>query len=169
MARNSKAALWTVQCQQVRLAFGERAELAFDDLYLVILSPRGFHLIKHDLVTAVSTRGKLTEVQGHMIKMAGRTSTGSWKDALDDILWKLCERCGCSLLQEEPFTELRFERFLSERASPAQVVVAGIPMSAGRRGAIECSKLDLQSTAGCILTASSKSSAVEQQMHLQTR
>ena len=40
MAWNSKAALWTVECQRVRLAFGERAEPAFDDLYLVILSPR---------------------------------------------------------------------------------------------------------------------------------
>ena len=64
-----------------------------------------------------------------MIKIAGRTSTGSWKDALDDILWKLCERGGCSLVHEETFAELGFKKFPSERVSPPQAVVAGLPMS----------------------------------------
>ena len=52
---------------RVKLAHGERKEAPFDDLYLVILSPSGLHLIKHDLVTGIgSCRGKKKlGVSGH--------------------------------------------------------------------------------------------------------
>ena len=76
MAWISTKGRWYVQLFGVKLAYGARAKPAFDDLYLVIMSPKGLHLVKHDLVTGVSTRGKATEVGGHRIKVYGRTGTG---------------------------------------------------------------------------------------------
>ena len=129
MAWSLKARLWTVEYLRVRLAYGERAEPAFDDLYLVILSPKGLHLIKHDLVTGVSTRGRSTEVGGHIIKMRGSTGTTFWKDALDEILEKLCVRGGCSVVAEKTFSELNPNEVLRGRVSRGQAAVAGLPMS----------------------------------------
>ena len=47
----SKGGRWQVQFANIKLACKERTEPAFDDLYLVIVSPSGLHVIKHDLVT----------------------------------------------------------------------------------------------------------------------
>ena len=124
---------WNVQFLRVKLAYGERVEAAFDDLYLVLPSPRGLHLIKHDLVTGVSTRGKATAVWGHMVQVRGGRATDCWEDALDDILDKLCERGGCSLIDERSFSDLHVQKILSERVSPGQAAVAGIPMSSMSR------------------------------------
>ena len=129
MAWSLKAALWTVEYPRVRLAYGERYEHAFDDLYLVILSPKGLHLIKHDLVTRVSTRGMLTKIGGRCIKVRGSKGTDGWEEALGEILEKLCGRGGCSLVAEETFSELNLQEIVSHRVSPGQAAVAGLPMS----------------------------------------
>ena len=129
MAWRSREERWNVQFFRVKIPFGERTESVFDDLYLVLLSPRGLHMIKHDLVTGISTRGKLTEVSGHMIRVYGRTGTNCWEDALNEILWKLCKRGGCSVLGES-FGELDLQKkLLSQGSSAAQAAVAGLPMS----------------------------------------
>ena len=129
MAWSSKDGRWNVQFFHVKLAYQERAEPAFDDLYLVLSSPRGLHLVKHDLATGVSTRGKSTEISGHIVQVRGSTTTDCWEDALDDILEKLCERGGCTVVHEQRFSDSEFKEMLSNGVSPGQAAVAGLPMS----------------------------------------
>ena len=120
---------WCLTFKAVKLPYGERARAAFDDLYLVIMSPEGIHLIKHDLVTGVSTCGKSTEVDGHVIKVCGSRRTHCWEDAFGEMLEKLCERGGCRVVAEQPFSELKLKEMLSNRVSPGEAAVAGLPMS----------------------------------------
>ena len=40
---------------------------AFDDLYVVVVSPTGLDLIKRDLAIGINMNGKLTEVSGRPI------------------------------------------------------------------------------------------------------
>ena len=137
MAWTSTDRRWYVQFFSVKLPYGKRVEPAFDDLYLVILSPRGLHLIQHDLVTGVSTCGKATEVDGHIIQVRGSRHTDCWEDALNKILGKLCQRGGCNVVVEKPFSELDFKEAWSASISPAQEAVAGIPFyafSTAKRG-----------------------------------
>ena len=120
---------WCLTFKAVKLPYGERARAAFDDLYLVIMSPEGIHLIKHDLVTGVSTCGKSTEVDGHVIRVCGSRRTHCWEDAFGEMLEKLCERGGCRVVAEQPFSELKLKEMLSNRVSPGEAAVAGLPMS----------------------------------------
>ena len=122
----SHGGYWFLQFRGVKLPYGERTRAAFDDLYLVIMSPKGLHLIKHDLVTGVGAQGKSTEVGGHVIRVCANTGTHDWEDALSEILEKLCKKGGCSLIAEKAFGELEI---LSNRASPGQAAVAGLPVS----------------------------------------
>ena len=128
---------WSVRFASVKLAHAERVDCAFDDLYLVILSPKGLHLIKHDLVTGVGKEGKLVQVSGHAIRVHGSRGTNCWEDALDEIMKKLCERGACSMVYEQPFSQLDFQTIAAGVVSPGQEAVAGIPMSSmsgGKRG-----------------------------------
>ena len=129
MAWSSTEGCWNVKFFRVKLAYQERTTPAFDDLYLVLPSPRGLHLIRHDLVTGVSTRGKATAVSGHNVQARGNRGTDCWEEALDEILEKLCKRGGCCVVHEQRFSDLHFQKIQSETASPGQAAVAGIPMS----------------------------------------
>ena len=120
---------WRLTFKAVKLPYGEQTEAAFDDLYLVIMSPKGMHLIKHDLVTGISTCGKSTEIGGHAITVYGSTGTNCWEDAWNEMLEKLCVRGGCRVVDEQPFSELKLEEILSDRVSLGQAAVAGLPMS----------------------------------------
>ena len=104
-------------------------EAAFDDLYLVILSPWGLHLIQHDVVTGVCTTGKSTEVGGHMIRVYGSVGTHGWEGAFDNILQKLCVRGSCKVVDQKPFTALVLKKILGQSISRGKEVVAEIPMS----------------------------------------
>ena len=129
MAWGSVEGCWSVQFRSIKLPYGERTQPAFDDLYLVLLSPKGMYLIKHDLVTRISTCGERTGVSGHTILVRGSRRTNCWEDARDEILEKLCEQGGCSMVHEQHLSDLDFHEILSERVSPGQTAVAGIPMS----------------------------------------
>ena len=48
LAYSSARGRWIVQFASVKLPYGKRTEPAFDDLYLVILSSKGMHLISFD-------------------------------------------------------------------------------------------------------------------------
>ena len=133
----SQGGYWLLRFKAVKLPYGERARAAFDDLYLVIMSPEGMHLIQHDLVTGISTCGKSTEIGGHVITVYGSTGTNCWEDALNEMLEKLCVRGGCRVVDEQPFSELKLEEMLSNRVSPGEAAVAGLPtssMSGEKRG-----------------------------------
>ena len=129
----SKGGRWHVEFGNIKLACIERTEPAFDDLYLVIVSPTGLHVIKHDLVTGVRARGKLTAVHGYVIKVSGSRSTDCWEDALDEILEKLCQGGGCRVVAEKPLGDLDSEELLSRRASRSQAAVDGLFMSSMSR------------------------------------
>ena len=75
----SQRGAWHLRFKAVKLPYGELARAAFDDLYLVIMSPNGMHLIQHDLVTGVGAQGKSTEVGGHVIRVYGSTGTNCWE------------------------------------------------------------------------------------------
>ena len=129
LAHSSQQGRWIVDFANIKLPYRERTEPAFDDLYLVIMSPRGLHLIEHDLVTGVSTCGKSTELGGHVVRVYGSVGTHDWEDALDEILQKLCVRGVCRVIDEKPFSALDVKKILSQRVSPGREVVAEIPMS----------------------------------------
>ena len=93
------------------------------------MSPEGLHLVKHDLVTRVAAQGKSTEVEGYDIRVLGNNGTHDWEDALNEMLEKLCVRGGCRVVDEQPFSELKLEEMLSNRVSPGEAAVAGLPMS----------------------------------------
>ena len=61
--------------------------------------------------------------------MYGNSGTIGWEDALGEMLEKLCERGGCRVVAEQPFSELKLEEMPSNRVSPGQAAVAGLPMS----------------------------------------
>ena len=61
----------------------------FDDLYLVIFSPKWIHLLKHDLQTGMSKSGSHVTVSG---------KDGTWEESLDVILDKLCEDGRCEFI-----------------------------------------------------------------------
>lgn len=93
-----RSSVWRIQFTGVKLAFqGHRAEDAFDDLILVVYTPRRLYIYRHDLVTGLSTAGKLTPSRGHIIQI-GSAKTLCWREGLKCILAKLdaggntCER-----------------------------------------------------------------------------
>ena len=61
---------------------------AFDDLFLVIFSPHGLDLIKHDQKTGVSRPGLASECRGGTVAIYGEPQ---WQNSMDTILAKLCE------------------------------------------------------------------------------
>ena len=130
LAWNSAQRCWTAEFPGVKIAYGKRAKTAFDDLYLVILSPSTVYLIEHDLATGLSTRGYLTEIMGHRIRVRGRTGIDCWEDALKEILCKLCEQGGCRVVHMKALSKLDFKEIVSKSITPGQAAVAGIPMSA---------------------------------------
>ena len=71
--------------------------LAFDDLYLVIFSPKWLHLVKHDMQTGVSSRGDYLRVSG---------KHGSWEESLDLVLDKLCTAGACELIGKTDISDV---------------------------------------------------------------
>ena len=120
----------------------ERAEAAFDDLYFVIVSPGGLHLIKHDLSTGISTCGKATADSGHRVQLFGSKSSNCWKEALTTILRTLCEQGCCSVIDEHAFGHPSVKAMLLSRGRETPLAVqarllANIPMgrmSGSKRG-----------------------------------
>ena len=125
----SPGGFWLLRFWGVKFPYGERTGAAFDDLYLVIISPSGMHLIKHVFVTGVGAQGKSTEVDGHQIKVCGSSHTHCWEDALGEMLEKLCERGGCRVVAKKLFSKLDFKDILSKSITPGQAAVAGLPMA----------------------------------------
>ena len=73
-----------------------KAVASFDDLYLVLFSPKWLHLVKHDLNTGISTTGVVTQILGHRVQVRGAINNG-WEESLAAILHKLCEQGDCSI------------------------------------------------------------------------
>ena len=78
---------------------------SFEDLYLVLFSPKWLDLVKHDLQTGISRAGLKTEHFGHIIEIAGSVNSLCWEESLQTILNKLCTQGGCSLIANSHISE----------------------------------------------------------------
>ncbi len=79
---------WDHQSRKWKVSFGVVRFGSFDDLFLVIFSPHGLDLIKHDQKTGISRPGLATECRGSTVSICG---SANWKNSIDIILSKLCE------------------------------------------------------------------------------
>ena len=127
---------WMARFTDIKLQNGQGEGFAFDDLYLVLFSPQGLHLIKHDLTTGTSRDGERTTVRGHCIYVYGSRANTCWEEALPVFLQKLCEQGNCSLIATELFSGPGFRSTLfgrepehSEHYSRRRSVLDDIPMS----------------------------------------
>ena len=77
----------------------------FEDLYLVLFSPKWLHLVKHDFQTGVSRNGLQTGFSGHCIRIEGSRNSLSWEGSLHTILDKLCTQGRCSLIAKTDISE----------------------------------------------------------------
>ena len=77
----------------------------FEDLYLVLFSPKWLHLVKHDFQTGVSRAGLQTEFLGYHIHIKGSRNSLCWEESLQTILDKLCTQGGCSLIAKSDISE----------------------------------------------------------------
>ena len=123
---------WMARFQAIKISDAsdaERPEPAFDDLFLVIMSPRGLLLIRHDHTTGVTTCGKATPVTGHRIQIYGRRGSHHWEEALERILRNLCELGSCSVIDEKAFSHPGVKDILLSGEAPAQKrLFADFPM-----------------------------------------
>ena len=94
----AKSDTWRVDFRGVKLALdGQRNEQPFDDLYLLIYTPSGFAVLRHDLKTGVQRDGLRTALEGYRVSVVGSTNQ-SWEAAVSTILAKLIKRGSCELL-----------------------------------------------------------------------
>ena len=80
---------------------------SFEDLYLVLFSPKWLHLVKHDLQTGISRAGLQTELSGYYVHIRAGANCLCWEEALQTILDKLCTQGGCSLIAKADISETR--------------------------------------------------------------
>ena len=87
---------WTVGFESVKFQHLMPWKTSFfDDLYLVLFSPKWLHLVKHDLCTGISRAGLRTETSGYHILVSGGKNCSCWEESLETILDKLCQEGGC--------------------------------------------------------------------------
>ncbi len=80
---------------------------SFEDLYLVLFSPKWLHLVKHDFQTGVSRAGLETDFLGYQIHINGSRKSLCWEESLQTILDKLCTQGECSLIAKTHISETR--------------------------------------------------------------
>ena len=98
LAFNQRGNSWGVKFRSVKFAHpGYRDAARFEELYLVIYSPTGFHFVMHDWQTGVGSEGIRTACSGHMIRVSGRSGDG-WSAALRHVLARLTLEGSCELL-----------------------------------------------------------------------
>lgn len=110
---NSQRNCWVVRFCNIKLAFGRRRQASFDDLYCVIMSPKGLQLVKHDLCTRISTNGHGTEPFGHRVSVNASVQDASWEEALATVQRKLCQEGSCELVVESRFSDPDLRELLS--------------------------------------------------------
>ena len=93
---------WELRFFNVKLSVVGGRDAAFDELLLVAYTPRGVHVLRHDLKAGVSTNGKKTAVLGQQIAFYGPKYEMDWPVALGEILGKMEER-GCKPLACVPW------------------------------------------------------------------
>lgn len=94
-----KTRVWRVVFSNIKLSRGCLHSMQpFDDLYLLIYTPTGFYLVKHDLQTCVSKDGIRTSTRGHIVQIRGSVGEFSWEMAVKTVLNKLMLSGACELV-----------------------------------------------------------------------
>ena len=100
----------------------------FDELYLVLFSPKWLHLVKHDMLTGISMTGLNTPVKGHDISIGGSRGA-TWQDSVDVILEKLCTGGDCSLVARARISDSLISSLCDAHADYASKFFCGKPFS----------------------------------------
>ncbi|CAK0850364.1 unnamed protein product [Prorocentrum cordatum] len=131
MAWRSSAKCWHFCFQGVKIAHNQaRMTSAFDELILVLYTPRYLYFYKHDGTFAFSSVGLRTAVQGHQIQISGPRCEKDWTTSLRSILRKLDDETNtCSLQSVMPLTDPRISRALSQRCHMTNQIFLGAPLS----------------------------------------
>lgn len=93
---------WSIKFVSIKMATHMRQSSAFDELHLVIFSPRGIYIYHHDLQLGVSSSGIHTQAEGCNIAIRGPRNLTCWSKSLDVILSKL-DRAGCPRIAFVPW------------------------------------------------------------------
>ena len=101
---------------------------SFDVLYLVLFTPKWLYLVKHDMLTGISTCGLNTGVEGHQITLCG-SKGATWQDSLDAILDKICTRGDCSLIARTSISDGLITRLCEKHADYASKFFSRKPFS----------------------------------------
>lgn len=93
---NDANTCWRLTFVAIKLEYdGVRASASFDELILVVYTPRGIYMYQQDQVLGVSSHGKLTSSCGFQISLSGPRRQFDWAASLDAILHKL-DNSGCN-------------------------------------------------------------------------
>lgn len=120
---------WEVSFSGVKVKGSVAADSdVFDELYLVLFSPKWLHLVKHDLYTGISRAGKTMEYSGYVIQLRGSQGL-SWEDALEKILNRLCTVGNSLLVARTPLSDWWLEDLCKQCASYTSQFYYGVPMA----------------------------------------
>eukprot|EP00966_Prymnesium_polylepis_P272148 6287940-Prymnesium_polylepis.1 len=96
---------WMLQCSKVKLPF-EGGEGEFDELLVVLFTPRAVYVYRHDLQLGVSRAGAATAVTGHQIQLYAPADALEWAGALDELLARL-DQSECVRLADVAYDDAR--------------------------------------------------------------
>ena len=119
---------WGFLFQSVKFPHLLPQKESFDVLYLVLFSPKGLHLVEHDMKTAISRSGLSTPVNGHSIQIKGARGA-TWQDSVDVILEKLCTGGDCSLVAWAGISDSLITNLCKKHADFAGQFFSGKPFS----------------------------------------
>lgn len=123
--------LWYFRFSGVKLAIqGQRATDAFDDLLLVLYTPRRLHVYRHDLTTGVYSAGKVTHSRGYIVQI-GSAKALNWLDGLESILAKLDAGSNrCERIIDIPLDDHRVkDACLRHRVHAMQDIYENVPLA----------------------------------------
>lgn len=119
---------WEFLFQSVKFPHLLPQKQSFDVLYLVLFSPKGLHLVEHDMRTAISRNGLSTKVTGHNIRIMGARGA-TWQDSVDVILEKFCTGGDCSLVATTSISDSLISELCKKHADYASKFFSGKPFS----------------------------------------
>ena len=132
MSWNNSGKYWYFRFCGVKLPrAGVRDEAPFDDLYLTLFSPDSLHIIKHDLQTGVSTAGKRTGSNGHVIVVQAARMQECWPSVHSLILDKFLAAGHSKLVAHIDLSATEVRAFLAQQMEGARqdAEYEGVPLS----------------------------------------
>eukprot|EP00933_Yihiella_yeosuensis_P058910 TRINITY_DN5968_c0_g1_i1.p1 TRINITY_DN5968_c0_g1~~TRINITY_DN5968_c0_g1_i1.p1 ORF type:complete len:404 (-),score=50.69 TRINITY_DN5968_c0_g1_i1:136-1347(-) len=116
---------WNVVFQNVKLH-------SFDQLFLVIYSPRKLFFFQHDRVLGLARNLDKTLLDDRRIRIAASTTAACWESALEQILCKLGSACnGCEIVRVLDVSHELVQQLLadSQMITSGEDPYKGIPLS----------------------------------------